>query len=599
LRPALRVEGYAPIRDYAAIGDGRTVALVARDGSIDWLCLPNADSPSVFAAILDADQGGRFQLAPEAPYAAERRYVPDTNVLETTFRTDAGVIRVTDAMTLPTGGLAPMRELARKVEGLSGNVPVSWTFEPRFQYAQRRPRLARRGEAVAAEGGRDAVAVCSWGAGDPEIEASRVAGHFVSREGTRALLALPVAHEEPLVFPSRDEVNERLDATIAFWRRWTGERAYDGPWRDAVLRSALALKLLVFAPSGAIAAAPTTSLPETIGGKRNWDYRFSWVRDSAFTIEALLDLGCPGEAKAFFSWISHASRLTHPRLQVLYQLNGGNRAPEKTLPLAGYRGSKPVRVGNGAVSQRQLDVYGDLLQTAWIFSRRGLEIDAGTGKRLAQIADHVCDVWREPDQGVWEVRDEPRQFTQSKMLCFTALARAAALADTGAIPGGGRDRWRREAAAVREFVETRCFSVDKDAYVRFAGSEELDASVLLASIMGYAADTDPRLMTTVDAVRTELARGALVYRYLGEDGVGGEEGAFLPCSFWLVETLARAGRFDEAAELMEELIAIANDVGLYSEEVDPDTGEFLGNFPQGLVHLALVSAAACYAERAS
>ena len=594
----MRVDGYAPIREYAAIGDGRAAALVALDGSIDWLCLPDFDSASVFAAILDAERGGRFALEPEAAYDVGRRYAPDTNVLETTFRTGEGVVRVTDALTLPGRGLAPSRELARRVEGLSGVVPMRWRVEPRFKYAAQAPRIAQRGGAAVAEHGRDALAVSSWDAGGPEVEPGALTGQFVARQGTRALLVLGSAHEEPLVFPDRDGAEERLDDTVAFWRRWATSRDYAGPWHEAVVRSALLLKLLVFAPSGAVIAAPTTSLPETIGGERNWDYRFSWIRDSAFAVEALLDLGCAREADAFVSWLSHASQLTHPRLQVLYKLNGDHRTPEERLPLAGYRGSTPVRVGNAAAAQRQLDVYGDLIQTAWIYSRRGAELDRDIGRRLAEIADLVCKIWRETDSGIWEVRSEPLHFTQSKMLCFVALTRAIELADANVIPRKNSEQWRREATAIQDFVESRCFSPSKGAYVRSAGSEELDASLLLASLAGYSKGDDPRLVATIDAIRRELGRGPLLYRYLCEDGLRGHEGVFLPCSFWLVEALARAGRFDEAGELMEQLLDLANDVGLYAEEIEPETGDFLGNFPQGLVHLALVSAAVCYAENA-
>jgi GH15 family glucan-1,4-alpha-glucosidase len=592
----MRVDGYAPIREYAAIGDGRTAALVALDGSIDWLCLPDFDSASVFAAIVDAERGGRFALEPEAAYEVERRYVSETNVLETTFRTGEGVVRVTDALTLPGRGLAPSRELARRIEGLSGTLAMRWRVEPRFQYAAQAPRIAQRGGAAVAEYGRDALAVSSWDAGGPEVGRGALTGQFVARQGARALLVLGSAHEEPLVFPDRDGAEERLDDTVAFWRRWAESRDYAGPWNEAVVRSALLLKLLVFAPSGAVIAAPTTSLPETIGGERNWDYRFSWIRDSAFAVEALLDLGCAREADAFVSWLSHASQLTHPRLQVLYKLNGDHRTPEERLPLAGYRGSTPVRVGNAAAAQRQLDVYGDLIQTAWIYSRRGAELDRDIGHRLAEIADLVCKIWRETDSGIWEVRSEPLHFTQSKMLCFVALTRAIELADANVIPGKNSERWRREAKAIQDFVESRCFSPSKGAYVRAAGSEELDASLLLASLAGYSKGDEPRLVATIDAIRRELGRGPLLYRYLCEDGLPGHEGVFLPCSFWLVEALARAGRFDEAGELMEQLLDLANDVGLYAEEVEPETGDFLGNFPQGLVHLALVSAAVCYAE---
>jgi GH15 family glucan-1,4-alpha-glucosidase len=519
-------------------------------------------------------------------------------VLETTFRTAGGVVRVTDALTLPTNGLAPHRELVRRIEGISGTVALHWRVEPRFQYATRAPRIGRRGAVLIAERGSDAVALSSWEAGEPAVSGSGFTGQFVARPGVRSLLVLGTAYQEPLVLPARDEVERRLDLTVTSWRRWVEGRSYDGPWRDAVTRSGLVLKLLVFAPSGAVLAAPTTSLPETIGGERNWDYRFSWIRDSAFTIEALLDLGCASEADAFVSWLSHASQLTHPRLQVLYRLNGDQRAPERTLPLAGYRGSQPVRAGNAAASQRQLDVYGDLLQTAWIYTRSGADLDADTAKRLAEIADLVCDIWQEPDAGIWEVRSEPLHFTQSKMLCFVALSRAIAMAESDLIPAKSTERWRREAEAIREFVETRCFSRSRGAYVRAAEGDELDASLLLSSLMGYAEGDDGRVLATIDALRQELGRGPLVHRYLGNDGLPGEEGAFLACSFWLVEALARGGRFDEAAETMEELLELANDVGLYAEEIDPETGDFLGNFPQGLVHLGLVSAAACYAELA-
>jgi GH15 family glucan-1,4-alpha-glucosidase len=594
----MRLDGYAPIREYAVIGDGRTAALVASDGSIDWLCLPNFDSGSIFASLLDAEHGGRFVLQPDAAYDIERRYLPDTNVLETTFRTGEGAARVTDALTLPAGGLAPTRELVRRIEGLSGTVAMRWGVKPRFQYATTAPRVGRRGATLVAERGSDALAVSSWEAGEPTLDGGGFEGQFAARPGVRSLLVLGSAHQEPLVLPDRDEVERRLDLTVMSWRRWVEGRSYEGPWRDAVIRSGLALKLLVFAPSGAVLAAATTSLPETIGGERNWDYRFSWIRDSAFTIEALLDLGCASEADAFVSWLSHASQLTHPRLQVLYRLNGDHRAPERTLPLAGYRGSTPVRIGNAAASQRQLDVYGDLLQTAWIYTRSGAELDRDTGGRLSEIADLVCDIWKERDAGIWEVRSEPLHFTQSKMLCFVALSRAIELAEADVIPAKTIERWRREAEAIKNFVETRCFSSSSGTYVRAAESEELDASLLLASLVGYSEPDDARLLATIDAVRRKLGRGALLYRHLGEDGVPGDEGAFLPCSFWLVEALARAGRFDEAAELMEELIELANDVGLYAEEIDPETGAFLGNFPQGLVHLALVSAAACYAELA-
>ena len=588
--------GYVSIGDYAAIGDGRTVALVARDGSIDWLCLPDLDSPSVFAAVLDADRGGRFALQPEIPAQVERRYVPDTNVLETTFITGQGVVRVTDAMALPGSDLGPSRELIRRIEGLSGRVPMCWRITPAFGYGASPPRIERRGRIPVAVAGPDALGVCSWEAGEAQIDDAAISGRFVARGSSSSLIALCAAHQEPLVFPTRAHVEARLQATTAYWRRWAEQRTFDGPWRDAVVRSALALKLLVHAPSGAIAAAATTSLPEEIGGERNWDYRFCWVRDSSFTLNALLRLGCSSEAEAFFWWLLHASQLTHPRLQVLYRLDGGEHAPERVLELDGYRGSRPVRVGNDAAGQTQLGIYGDLLQTALIYTEDGGRLDRETGRRLAGIADLVCRIWRQPDSGIWEVRSRPLQFTQSKMLCWVALDRALRLCDRGHVPSGHAPTWRRERLAIREFIETSCWSQRLGSYTRQADGEELDASLLLGLLFGYEGPDPDRLTSTVEALRRDLGRGPLLSRYSGEDGLGGAEGAFLCCSFWLADALARIGRRDEAGELMQQLLALANDVGLYAEEIDPHTGELLGNTPQGLVHLALINAAVSIAE---
>jgi GH15 family glucan-1,4-alpha-glucosidase len=591
-----RLDGYAPIRDYAAIGDGRTVALIARDGSIDWLCLPDLDSPSVLGALVDAERGGRFLLEPAIPYEATRRYLPGTNVLETTFATSAGRVRLTDAMTLPAGDLSPYRELVRRIEGLAGTVPLRWRVEPRFGYGAAKTRIQRRIGVPVALSSRDALALCSWDAGEPEYSEQAIAGRFSVREGDTSLLVLSAAHQEPLVLPTRDDAELRLQATARSWREWTSARAYGGPWRDAVVRSALVLKLLVYAPSGAIAAAATTSLPEQIGGERNWDYRFSWPRDAAFTLQALLALGCAPEARAFFSWILHASQLTHPRLQVLYRLDGRAKAQEKSLPLDGYRRSRPVRVGNGAADQMQLDVYGELLEAASRFASSTGGLDRDHGRRLAEVASFVCERWEQPDSGIWETRGEPAHFVQSKMMCAVALMRAGELAERGLLPAKRSGRWRREQERIREFVETRGYSETKRAYVGRVGRDEVDASLLLAVLAGYDEPRAPRLLDTVDAVRRELGRGPLILRYLGDDGIAGDDGAFLACSFWLVEAYARQGRLDEAAMLMDELVPLANDVGLFAEEIDPATGEFLGNFPQGLPHLALINAAVAIEE---
>jgi GH15 family glucan-1,4-alpha-glucosidase len=588
--------GYAPLRDYAAIGDGRTVALVARNGSIDWLCLPALDSPSVFGAMLDAERGGRFTLAPVEPFNVSRRYLPGTNVLETTFRTGQGTARVTDALTVPDANLSGQRELVRIVEAVDGSVHMEWEVTPRMGYASGTTRIGRRGHVPVATRGADALAVCCWGAGPSVVTDTSVRGSFDTTAEHPAVFALSAAHQEPLVIPGEADIRARLAVTVAVWQDWSAALRHVPAWPDAVARSALALKLLVYAPSGAIAAAATTSLPEALGGERNWDYRYCWVRDSAFVLGALLRLGCVAEADSFFWWLMQASQLTHPRLRVLYRLDGGTRATERTLPMAGYRGSTPVRVGNAAAAQVQLDVFGDLFQAAWLYAEAGRRIDADIGARLAEMADLVCRIWREPDAGLWEVRSGSRQFTQSKMMCAIALDRAVRLADAGRIPGGRPTRWKQEAAAIRAFVDERCWSNARGSYVRSADGDELDASLLVAVLFGYADPRDPRLLATVEAIRRELSHGPFVYRYSGEDGLTGQEGAFVACSFWLAEAMALQGRRREAAELMNQLVGLANDVGLYAEEVDPNSGEFLGNLPQALSHLGLIHAALAFPD---
>ncbi|HEX5402197.1 MAG TPA: glycoside hydrolase family 15 protein [Pseudonocardiaceae bacterium] len=589
-----RVDGYCPLRSYAAIGDGRTVALIADDGAVDWLAWPDLDSPSVFAAVLDAERGGSFTLAPAVPFRVRRRYLPGTNVLETTFVTDGGVARLFDLMSLSGDRLGPSRELQRRVDGVTGRVPMTWRVWPRFGYGRRATRVGWRSGVPVATSGGDALAVRAFDAGTAEIDDGAVRGRFLTAPGSRSMIALCAAHHEPLVLPTRAELDERFAGTVARWRRWAASRTCWGRWQDAVRRSALALKLLVYAPTGAVAAAATTSLPEQIGGGRNWDYRFSWVRDSVFTLEALQHLGCGNEAEAYFWWLMHATQLTRPRLRPLYRLDGGSRAVERTLPLAGYRGSRPVRTGNAAVDQLQLDTYGELLQTVWVHTEAGSALDPDIGRRLAATADLVCRLWTEPDEGIWEVRSTPKHFTHSKMMCWVALDRAARLADRGLVPARHAHRWREQAAACRDFVERRCFSAGKGSYLRSAADadgEDLDASVLLGLLAGYGDAGSPRWHGTVDAVRRELGHGPYVYRYTGEDGLAGTEGAFLCCSFWLAESLARTGRITEATALMDQMIGLANDVGLYAEQADPGTGAFLGNLPQGLSHLALISAA--------
>ena len=487
----LRHDGYLPIREYAVIGDGRTAALVALDGRIDWLCLPDLDSPSVFAAALDADRGGSFCLEPEDPYEVVHRYEPDTNVLQRTFTTADSVVRITDAMPLPGPELAPARELARSVDGLAGRVAMRWRVEPRLDYGRRQPSISVRAGVPVATSGRLALAVVNWNAGEPQCEPGSIGGRFEVAAGESALLALAAAHQEPLVFPTRRQVEARLDATRAFWREWAAARTYSGPWREAVVRSALALKLLMHAPSGAIAAAATASLPEQIGGERNWDYRFCWVRDAAFTLAGLLSVGCPHEADAFFWWLLHASQLTHPRMQVLYRLDGRADTAEQTLDLSGYTNSRPVRIGNQALDQRQLDIYGDYMQTGWPYQRAGGRLDADTARRLAETADLVCQIWREPDSGIWEVRSAPTHFTQSKMMCWLALRRATQLADAGSLPARRAALWRAEAASIRQFVERNCWSERLGATCASPGARSSTPAYCLLSSSGTAMRASP------------------------------------------------------------------------------------------------------------
>jgi GH15 family glucan-1,4-alpha-glucosidase len=582
-----RKDGFAPIGSYAALGDGRTVALVAADGSVDFMSLPSLHAPTTFAAILDPERGGRFMLAPSGKFETARRYLGRTNVLETTYRTGAGVVRVTEALTLQDGGLLPWVELARRIEGVEGTVPLEWRMEPRFDWGRELPRIERRGDLVLAEGAGLQLAVVAWGAGEVKPEKDALAGSFEIGAGETALFALIAAHEQPLHVPSRDHVEARLDATRRVWERWLGMWAYDGPWEEEVARSALALKLLIYAPDGSIAAAPTTSLPESIGGDKNYDYRYAWVRDSAFTLDALMRLGLPEQVQQSFAWLLRAVRETAPDLRPFYDLGGGVPTRWETLDhLRGYRDSRPVRYGNAAASQLQLGSWGDLLETAHLYVSEGNVLHAEAGEMLAECVDRVSILWPDEDSGMWEL-EEPRLHTSSKIAVWMALDRTLGLADSGQLPADHVAHWREQRDRLQAWIEKNCWSDELGTYSGWAGENSLDAGILRAIRMGYP--ERERLSRTVDTIRERLAAApGLIYRT--SEHVG-EEGAFVACSLWVVEALARLGQIDDACETMEQILPYANDLGLFSEEVDPYSGELLGNFPQGLSHLALVAAA--------
>jgi GH15 family glucan-1,4-alpha-glucosidase len=465
---------------------------------------------------------------------------------------------------------------------------MSWAVEPRFGHGKAETTLEVHGGIPIATDGRDAIAISTWDAGEPAVRNGAITGNLELRDGETALVALSGVHDSPIHFQPRDAVERRLEGTVAVWKRWVRDHGpYDGPWKDAVERSVLVLKLLIHTPSGAITAAPTTSLPERIGGDKNYDYRYAWVRDSSFTLDALLRLGYHEQAHESFTCLLGALESTHPRVQPIYTITGDLLTEERQLGLPGYRDSRPVRVGNDAADQLQLGGYGALLAATWHYVRDGNVLDERTGRQLAEVVDLLRTIWQNDDSGIWEL-PETRAYTQSRMAAWEAFDRALDLAAEGQVPEANAESWGEAAAAIRSWVEENCWSEERGAYTMYPGSDALDASCLLASRIGFGEPDGERNLKTIETLRRELGRGPLLYRY---SGMPEEEGAFLPCSFWLVESLARAGRHDEAAGLMEELVALRNDVGLLSEEIDPDSGEFLGNFPQGLSHLSLVNAA--------
>ena len=585
-----------PINDYGLIGDCRTAALVSRAGSIDWLCLPNFDSPSVFARLLDPTSGGCFSIRPSELFTSTRRYIEGTCVLETTFSVERGRVRLFDLMPVldDARALRPMREVLRIIEGIGGEVSLDISIDPRPGYGKARPWL--RG------GGRLGWSYC-WSnelllvrADFPLNRADLVLSGSVSiHPGERHYIALAYVQNDPAVIPPlADHADARLESTKFWWRGWSDQCTYSGDHRDAILRSAIVLKALCFALSGAIVAAPTTSLPEAVGGERNWDYRYCWLRDAGLSMRALTGLGYYDEASAYLSWLVHATDLTWPELRVLYDVYGRSPPPQRDHGrFAGYRGSKPVHTGNAARFQKQLDVYGQVALAAYAFLIDGHEIDRATKRRLPGLGRMVIKHWRETDHGMWEFPDPPRQFTFSKVMCWMALDRLLMLDGKGVIRlGRRRERFQREWKAIAEIIEDQGFNPELGSYVSELGGDRLDAALLLMGCLGYKPANDPRMVSTYDRIVERLVRGDLVYRYEpGYDGMESREGAFGICAFWRVDYLARRGRVDEAGRLFERVLRRANDLGLFAEEIDAETDAALGNFPQAFTHIGLINAA--------
>jgi GH15 family glucan-1,4-alpha-glucosidase len=574
-----------PIDRYAAIGEGRSVALVSDVGSIDWLCWPRVDSASMFAALLDEERGGYFRIAPTETFASTRRYVEGTNVLVTTMRTASGAIELIDFMpaTDATATLSPEREIIRRVRCISGTVELAIEIDPRHNYGASPARARGCAHGVRWESREGAL----YARADVPLmtEGTRAFANVTLGAGGRIDLSLSHAVHAPAVLPTLGpRVDSVMAQTVSFFRAWSAQSSYRGPYRAAVERSALALKLLCYAPSGAIIAAPTTSLPERIGGPSNWDYRFCWLRDASMTARALFGLGFVDEAEAFVSWLLHATRLTWPRLSVLYDVHGRKPPNERTLPLSGYQGSLPVRIGNAARDQLQLDLYGEVIDATAQLARSRGGLDRPTQELIIGLAETALRVWHLPDHGIWEPREAPSHHTHSRLLCWVALDRMLGLEADGHVKKlRHRDRYIEARAAIRRDIETRAFR--NGTYVGELDGSELDATSLLLSFYGFEPPDSPRMRATHAAIRRSLGTRRGLRRYAAN------EGTFAICGFWEVDYLARAGYLVEADALFRAMCATANDIGLLAEETDPETGALLGNFPQGFSHIGLINAA--------
>ena len=579
-----------PLADYAAIGEGRSVALIGPDGTLAWWCVPNLDSPPLFDTLLDPAAGGFFALHPAEPFRVERRYREDSNVLETLFTTATGQVRLTEAMNSTLAGRLPWCELARRIEVLSGSVTMrarvvfgtrGGTASP---WLQPNPNgcIFHVGPVLGLFRSTPNMGIVEERDGTIVAEGRLVAGE-------RALVALVAGENEPLGVPALEDIDARIDLSDEAWRSFARGLHYEGPYRDAVRRSALALKLLLFSPSGAVAAAATTSLPERIGGDKNYDYRYAWIRDAAYTLAAFVRLGVIPESKAAFTWLIH--RLGEAGAKVCFRLDGGPVPPVETYDVPGYAGSRPVVTGNVAAGQHQHGIYGDIFEAASLFVAAGNILDGQSALILSRLADECADRWRQKDAGIWELEDR-QHYTMSKVSCWQALARAVELGEGGHIPSTCVPRWSRERDRIAAWVSEHCWSESRQAFVFHAGSDRLDASLALAVRFGF--DGRDRLCATLDAIRRELGAGPAgdgpwIHRYSGAEA---EEGAFLACTFWLVEAYAELGRCDEAEALMRDALdALPPGVGILGEMIDPRSGALLGNLPQGLSHLALIHAA--------
>jgi GH15 family glucan-1,4-alpha-glucosidase len=578
----------ARIEDYGLIGDGQAAALVSRDGSIDWLCLPRFDSPACFAALLGTPENGQWRVAPAAPVrSVRRRYREDTLVLETDYETEAGSVTLVDFM--PPRSTQP--DLVRIVMGRSGRVPMRTDLSVRFDYGWVVPWVRREDGGIVAVGGPEILHLRS----DVELhgEDFRTAGDFDVVQGQTVSFVLSW-HPSHLARPAVASAEQALRETEDWWREWARACAYEAEWREAVLRSLITLKALIYAPTGGIVAAPTASLPELLGGARNWDYRYCWLRDATFTLYALLENGYRDEARAWREWLLRAVAGKASQLQIMYGLAGERRLPELELDwLPGYEGSRPVRIGNAAHGQFQLDVFGEVADVLHLCRRKGLQPTRDGWRLQGGLLEYLESRWEEPDEGIWEVRGPRRHFTHSKMMAWVALDRAVKDAERYGLDAP-LDRWRALRDRIHAEVCARGYDAERGAFVMCYGGKDLDASLLMMPLVGFLPAADPRVGRTVEAIERELLRDGLVRRYREDscvDGLSGGEGTFLLCSFWLADNYALLGRHDDARRLFERLLGIRNDLGLLSEEYDPVAGRMLGNFPQAFSHVGLVNTA--------